>query len=58
MQESWQLIQNRDYDDVDKTINGHTGVLKSSGVFSYVDGEKLVVIEGASTSQLKDIIID
>ena len=54
----WDLTQNRDYDDVDKTINGHTGVLKSSGVFSYVDGEKLVVIEGASTSQLKDIIID
>ena len=54
----WDLSQNREYNDVEKTINGHEGVLKSSGVFSYVDGEKLVVIDGASTSQLKEIIID
>ena len=54
----WDLTQNRDYDDVDKTINGHSGVLKSSGVFSYVTGDKLVVITGADEQQLENIIIE
>lgn len=54
----WDLSQNRDYDDVEKTINGHTGMLKSSGTFSYVDGDKLVVITGANEQQLKSIIIE
>lgn len=54
----WDLTQNRDYSDVETTINGHTGVLKSSGLFSYVDGDKLVVIQGASQDQLKSIIIE
>ncbi len=52
----WDLSQNRDYNDVDKTIKGHKGVLKSSGAFSYVDGDKLVVITGADKQQLKSII--
>ena len=54
----WDLSQNRAYDDVDKTINGHDGVLSSSGMFSYIDGEKLVIIQGATKSQLKEIIIE
>ncbi len=54
----WDLSQNREYDDVEKTINGHTGVLKSSGAFSYVSGDKLVVIIGADEQQLKSIIIE
>lgn len=52
----WDLTQNREYNDVEKTINGHAGVLKSSGTFSYVDGDKLVVITGADEQQLKTII--
>lgn len=54
----WDLSQNRDYNDVDKTIKGHTGVLKSSGTFSYVTGDKLVVITGADKQQLKSIIME
>lgn len=54
----WDLSQNRDYDDVDKTINGHDGIYKSSGVFSYVTGDKLVVITGADEQQLESIIIE
>ena len=44
--------------NVEKTINGHTGVLKSSGAFSYVSGDKLVVIIGADEQQLESIIIE
>lgn len=54
----WDLSQNRDYDDIEKTINGHEGVYKSSGVFSYVTGDKLVVITGADEQQLESIIIE
>lgn len=54
----WDLTQNREYDDVEKTINGHDGVYKSSGIFSYVVGDKLIVIRGASEQQLQSIIIE
>ena len=54
----WDLSQNREYNDVDKTINGHAGVLKSSGIFSYVIDDKLVVITGADEQQLEKIIIE
>ena len=54
----WDLSQNRDYNDVDKTINGHDGIYKSSGVFSYVTGDKLVVITGADEQQLENMIIE
>ncbi|WP_407411193.1 hypothetical protein [Methanobrevibacter sp.] len=54
----WDLSQNREYDDVEKTINGHDGVMKSSGIFSYVTGDKLVVITGADEQQLESIIIE
>ena len=53
----WDLSQNRAYDDVEVTINGHNGVLKSSGTFSYISGDKLVTIQGASQQQLESIII-
>ena len=53
----WDLSQNRDVSDKDKTINGHTGILKSSGEFLYVDGDKLVSIRGANEQQLQSIII-
>lgn len=53
----WDLSQNRAYDDVEVTINGHSGVLKSSGTFSYLSGDKLVTIQGASQQQLESIII-
>ena len=55
----WDLSQNRAYDDVDKTINGHEGILDVGGGFKYVtDDGKLVMIDGASEDQLESIIIE
>ena len=54
----WDLSQSRSYDDVDKTINGHDGILDAGGGFKYVTGDKLVIITGASEQQLESMIIE
>lgn len=54
----WDLNQNRAYDDVDKTINGHEGILDAGGGFTYVTGDKLVSIDGATEDQLESIIVE
>ncbi len=54
----WDLSQNRAYNDVDKTINGHEGVLDAGGGFRYITDGKLVLIDGATEDQLESIIIE
>ncbi len=54
----WDLSQNRAYDDVDKTINGHEGIMDAGGGFRYITDGKLVLIDGATENQLESIIIE
>ena len=54
----WDLSQNRAYNDMDVTINGHDGILDSGGSFRYVTDGKLVMINGADEQQLESIIIE
>ena len=54
----WDLSQNRAYNDMDVTNNGHDGILDSGGSFRYVTDGKLVMINGADEQQLESIIIE
>ena len=53
----WDLSQSRSYNAVDKTINGHEGVLDGDS-FKYITDGKLVMINGASEDQLESIIVE
>lgn len=53
----WDLSQSKSYDAIDKTINGHEGVLEGDS-FKYITNDKLVIINGASEDQLESIIVE